>query len=119
MIFCFAEGIAKEQAFTCIDDVIIRAKINKNVWKILEFYFKIWGHQDWKPHQSKQYSLWKVQLIGKIVSDKGSQTVAIKFQDLKNLKKTDNEWEVMQNLGSLGFYSTFINNMHVDSKPFY
>ena len=35
------------------------------------------------------------------------------------MKSPENKRDVMRVLGSLGFYSTFIKNLRVDSKPFY
>ena len=70
------------------------------------------------PNKTKPF-LRKVQFFGHIVSDKGYQPVAKKVQDLKNLKSPENKRVVTRILGSLGFYSTFIKNLHVDSKLFY
>ena len=61
----------------------------------------------------------KISLDGHIVSDEGIQTVAKKFQDLKNLKGPENKKWVMRIFGSLDFYSTIIKKLHVDSKSFY
>ena len=70
------------------------------------------------PNKTKLF-LRKVQFLGHIVSDEGIQPVAKRVQDLKNLKSPENKRDVMRVLGSLGFYSTFIKKLHVDSKPFY
>ena len=35
------------------------------------------------------------------------------------MKSLENKKDVMRILGSLSFYSTFINNLHMHSKPFY
>ena len=61
----------------------------------------------------------KGQFNGHIVSDKGIQPIAKKVQDLKNLESPENKRDSMRIPGRLGFYSTFIKNLHVDSKPFY
>ena len=60
----------------------------------------------------------KFQYIGHVVSDKGIRPVAKKVEDLKNMKSPENRRVVMRILGSLGFYSIFIKDLHVDSKPF-
>ena len=120
MTIHFAETIAKKQAITYIDDVILEAKTKAEMWENLESYFKGLRSSGLKtaPNKTKLF-LRKVQFLGHIVSDKGIQPVAKKVQDLKNLKSPENERDVMRILGSLGFYSTFIKNLHVDSKPFY
>ena len=112
--------IAKKQAITYIDDVIFQAKTKAEMWKNLESYFKCLRSSGLKaaPNKTKLF-LRRVQFLGHIVSDKGIQPVAKKVQDLKNLKSPENKRDVMRILGCLGFYSTFIKNFHVDSKPFY
>ena len=120
MTIHFAEMIAKEQAFTYIDDVILEAKTKAEMWKNLESYFKCLRSSGLKaaPNKTKLF-LRKVQFLGHIVSDKRIQPVAKKVQDLKNLKSPESKRDVMRILGSLSFYSTFIKNLHVDSKLFY
>ena len=119
MTIHFAEMIAKKQAITYIDDVILQAKTKAGKWKNLESYFKCVKSSGLKaaPNKTKPF-LRKVQILGHIVSDEGIQPVATKVQDLKDLKSPENKRDVMRVLGSLGFYSTFIKNLHVDSKPF-
>ena len=70
------------------------------------------------PNKTKLF-LRKVRFLAHIVFDKGIQPVAKKVQDLKDLKSPENKRDIMRVLGSLGFYSTFIKNLHADSKPFY
>ena len=120
MTIHFAEVISTKQTITYIDDVILQAKTKARMWKNLDFYFRCLRSSGLKaaPNETKLF-LRKVQLLGHIVSDKGIQPVAKKVQDLKDLKSPENERDVMRVLGSLGFYSTFIKNLHVDSKPFY
>ena len=112
--------IAKKQAITYIDDVILQAKTRAEMWINLESYFKCLRSSGLKaaPKKTKIF-LRKVQILGHIVSDKAIQPVAKNVQDLKDLKSPENKRDVMRVLGSLGFYSTFIKNLHVDSKPFY
>ena len=115
-----AEMTAKKRDITYIKDVILQAKTKAEIGKNIESYFKCLISSGLKatPNKTKPF-LRKVQFLGHIVSDKGTQPVAEKVQDLKNLKSPENERDVMRILGSLGFYSTFIKNLHVDSKPFY
>ena len=119
MTILFAETMAKKQAITYIDDVILQAKSKQDMWKILESYFQRLRSSGLKaiPNKTKLFFR-KVQFLEDIVSDKGIQPVAKKVQDLKNLKCPENKRDVMRILGSLGFYSTFIKNLHVDSKFF-
>ena len=119
MTIHFAEMIAKKQAITFIDDVILQTKIKAEMWENLESYFKCLRPSGLKtaPNKTKLF-LRKVGFLGHISSDKGIQPVAKKVHDLKNLKSSENKRDVMRILGSLGFRSTFIKNLHVVSKPF-
>ena len=70
MTIHFAEMIAKKQAITYIDDVILQAKTKTEMWKKLESYFKCLRSSGLKvaPNKTKLF-LRKVQFLGLIVSD--------------------------------------------------
>ena len=112
--------MTKKQAITYIDDLILQAKNKAEMWKNLESYFKFLRSSGLKavPNKTKLF-LGKIHFLGHIVSCKGSQPVAKKFQYLKKLKSLENKSDILRILGSLSFYSTFIKNLHVESKPFY
>ena len=120
MTIQFAEMIAKKQAITYIDGVILQARNKAEMWKLLEAYFQCLTSSGLKaaPNKTKPF-LRKVQFFGHIVSDKAIQPVAKKVQDLKDLNSPENRRDVMRVLGSLRFHSTFIKNLYVDSEPFY
>ena len=59
------------------------------------------------------------QFLGHVISKNGIQPVKKKVDDLKALKSPEKKRDVMRLLGCLGFYSMYIKNLHVDSKPFY
>ena len=65
------------------------------------------------------FFLKKVQFLGHMVSGQGVQPIVKRVEKLKNLKSPTNKQEVMRILGCLGFYSSYIKNLHVDSKPFF
>ena len=120
MAIHFAEIIATKQAITYFDDVILPVKTKRDDWKNLGSYFQCLRSSGLKvaPNKFKLF-LRKVHLLGHIVSDRGIQPVAKKVQEIKNLKSLENKRDRMRILGSLDFYSTFIKNLQVDSKPFY
>ena len=61
----------------------------------------------------------KVHFLGHVVGKDGIEPVKKRVEDLKALKTPENKRDVMRVLGCLGFYSMYIKNLHVDSKPFY
>ena len=97
MTIHFAEMIAKKQAITYIDDVILQAKTKKDMWKTLESYFQSLRSSGLKvaPNKTTLF-LRRVKFLGHIVSEKGIQPVAKKVQDLKNLKSPENKRDVMR-----------------------
>ena len=114
----FAKMIAKKQAIIYLD-VILQAKTKNNIWKNLESCFQCLRSSGLRAAANKTKLLRKSQFLGLIASDKRIQPVAKKVQDLKNLKSPENKRVVMRVLGSIGFHSTFIKNLHVDSNSFY
>ena len=90
MTILFAEMIARKQAITYIDDVILQAKTKKDMWENLESCFHCLRSSGLKavPNKTKLF-LRKVQFLGHIVSDKGTQPVARNVHDLKNLKSPE------------------------------
>ena len=60
-----------------------------------------------------------MKILGHVISSEGIQPIAKRVKDLKNLKSPECKRDVMKVLGRLGFYSCYIKNLHVDSKPFY
>ena len=65
------------------------------------------------------FFLKKVNFLGHVISPEGIQAIAKRVKDLKNLKSPESKRDVLKVLGCLRFYSCYIKNLHVDSKPFY
>ena len=65
------------------------------------------------------FFLKKVKFLGQVISSEVIQPIAKRVKDIKNLKSPECKRDVTKVLGSLGFYSCYIKNFHVDSKPFY
>ena len=71
-----------------------------------------------QPEKTK-FFLCKVQFLGHVVGKDGIQLVKKEVEDLKALKTPENKRDVTRVLCCLGFYSMYIKNLQVDSKPFY
>ena len=65
------------------------------------------------------FFLKKVKFLGHVISPEGTQPIAKRVKDLKNLKSPESKRDFMKVPGCLGFYSCYIKNLHVDSQPFY
>ena len=111
--------IKKKQAITYIDYTIMQSQKKRNVLD-----------HPWVPHftqegwlksrpQKNLFFFKKVKFLGHVISSGGIQPIAKRVKDSKNLKSPESKRDVMKVLGCLGFYSCYIKNLHVDSKPFY
>ena len=65
------------------------------------------------------FFLKKVKFLGHVISPDGIQPLAKRVDDLRNFTSPQSKRDVMKVLGCLGFYSSYIENLHVDSQPFH
>ncbi len=77
------------------------------------FYEKVASKQ----HTQSFFFLSKVKFLGHIVSEQGIQLIAKRVEDFQNLKSPENQRDVMRTFGCLDFFSVYIQNLQVDSKP--
>ena len=109
--------IKSGQALTYIDDTIEQAQKAEEMYSIIKKYNLLLRKAGLKAQPEKtKYFLRKVQFLGHVVD--GIQPVKKSVEDLKALKTPENKRDVMRVIDCLGFYSMYIKNLHVDSKPF-
>ena len=65
------------------------------------------------------FFLKKLKFLGHVMSPERIQLIAKRAKDLKNLKNYESKRDVMKILGCPGFYSCYIENLHLDSQHFY
>ena len=118
MTIHFAEMIAKKQAVTYIEDVILQAKTKVEMWKNLESYFQCLISSGLRAKQNQALSE-KSSIPWTHCFRQRNSTSGQKGPRPKEPEKLENKRVVMRILRSLGFYCTFINSFHVDSKPSY
>ena len=120
MTFRFEPLIKKKQAITYIDDTIMQSQNKGEVFSIIQEYHNLLRKAGLKAAPEKTFFfLKKVKFLGHVISSEGIQPFEKRVKDLKNLISPDSKRDVMRVSGCLGFYSCFIKNLHVDSKPFY
>ena len=114
--------IKKKQAITYIDDTIMQSENKGELFSIIQEYrvTTYSGKLVWTLLQKKTFFFLKnVKFLGHVISSEGIQPIAKRVKNLKNLKSPESKRDFMKVLGCLGFYSCYIKNLHVDSKPFY
>ena len=77
------------------------------------------GRQVSKQRLTKHSFPKKIKFLGHVKSPHGIQSFAKRIKDSKNLKSPKSKRDVMKVLGFLGFYTCYIENLQVDSQPFY
>ena len=120
MTIHFDPLIRKKQAITYIDDTIMQSQNKNEMFTVINEYHTLLRKASLKAAPDKKYFfLKKVKFLGHVISPEGIQPIAKRVKDLKNLKSPESKRDVMKVLGCLGFYSSYIKNLHVDSQPFY
>ena len=120
MTIHFEPLIKKKQAITYIDDTIMQSQNKGEMFSIIDEYHNLLRKAGLKAAPEKTFFfLKKVNFLGHVISSEGIQPIAKRVRDLGNLKSPECKRDYMRVLGCLGFYSCYIKNPHVDSKPFY
>ena len=65
------------------------------------------------------FFLKSVKFLGHVTLSEGIQPIPKRVKDLKNPQSPECKRDVMKVLGCLGFYSSYIKDLQVDSKAFY
>ena len=120
MTIHFEPLIKKKQAITYIDDTIMQSQNKGEMFSIIHEYHNLLRKAGLKAAPEKTFFfLKKVKFLGHVISSEAIQPIAKRVKDLKNLKSPECKRDLVNVLGCLGFYSCYIKNLHVDSKPFF
>ena len=120
MTILFEPLIKKKQAITYIDDTIMQSQNKGAIISIIHEYHNLLRKAGLKAAPEKTFFLLKkVKFLGHVISSERIQPNAKRIKDFKNNKSPECKRDVMKVLGYLGFYSCYIKNIHVASKPFY
>ena len=110
--------IKKEQTISYIDDTIMQSKNKREMFSIIHEYHSLLRKAGLKAAPEQTFFLLrKVKFLGHVISSEEIQSIAKRVK--KNLNSPESKRDVMKVLGCLGFYSCYIKNLYVDSKPFY
>ena len=112
--------VKKKQTITYIDGTIMQSQNKGEMFSIIHDYHNLLRKAGLKADSEKTFFfLEKLNFLGHVISSEGIQPIAKRVKDLKSLKSPEFKRDVMKVLGSLGIYSCYIKNLHVDSKLFY
>ena len=120
MTIHFEPLIKEKQAITYIDDTIMQSQNKGETFSIIHQYHNLLRKAGLKAASEKNFFfLKKVKFLGQVIPSEGVQPIAKRVKDLKNFKSPESKRDVMKILVCLRFYSCYIKNLHVDSKPFH
>ena len=120
MTIHFEPLIKKKQAITYIEDTIMQSQNKSEMFSIIHEYHNLLRKVGLKAAPEKTFFfLKKLKFLGHVISSDGIQQIAKRVKDLKNIESPECKRDVMKVLGCLGFYSCYIKNLHLDSKPSY
>ena len=120
MTIHFDPLIKNKQATTDINDTIMQSQNKNGMFTVINEHHTLPRKAGLKAAPDKTFFLLKeVKFLGNVISPEGFQPIAKRVKDLKNLKSPESKRDVMRVLGCLAFYSCYIDNLPVDSQPFY
>ena len=120
MALSMAPFIQIKQALTYNDDTILQAQNEAGVFEIILKNHSLVRTAGVKVSPEKNFFIsQEVKFLGDIVSNIGTQPIAKRIQDSKNLETLENKREVMRVIGSFGWYSHYAQNLRVNCKPLY
>ena len=108
-------------ALVYIDDILLLAHTKTHMLDLIEQLHKISHCNNLKIAPEKSfYILLTVKFFGhEIGGHNTNKPIFSKVDGIQKLKTPTSKTELMRFIGSLNFYSKFINKLHISLKPFY
>ena len=116
----FRPLIDKRSALVYIDDILLLADEKQEMFELIKELHKIATRKNLKlaPEKSS-YMFFKVKLLGHEIGNNTINPVPSKIEAIKRIPSPKEKQDVMQFLGSVNFYSIFIEKVHINLKPLY
>ena len=116
----FQKLIDQGFALVYIDDILLLAHTKPHMLTLIEQLHQICQTNNLKIAPEKSfYILLTVKFLGHEIGNNTIKPVSSKVDALHKLKTPTSKTELMRFIGSMNFYSKFINKLHISLKPFY
>ena len=113
----FRSLIDKRSALLYIGDILLLADEKQEIIKELH---KIVTKENLKLAPEKSfYMLHKVKFLGHEIGNNTIRPIPSKIEAIKRIPSSKEKKDVMQFLGSVNFYSKFVEKLHINLKPLY
>ena len=116
----FRSLIDKRSALVYIDDIFLLADEKQEMFELISELHKIATKENLKLAPEKSfYMLLKVKFPGHEIGNTTIKPIPSKIEAIKKIPSPKDKKDVMQFLGSVNFYSKFIEKLHTNLKPLY
>ena len=102
------------------DDILLLANEKQEIFELIKKLHKIASRENLKVAPEKSfYMLLKVKFLGHEIGNNTIKPIPSKIDAIKKIPSPEEKKDVMQFLGSVNFYSKFIEKIHINLKPLY
>ena len=116
----FRSLIDKHSGLVCIDVILLLADKKDEMYELNKELHKIAAKENPKLAPEKSfYMLLKVKLLGHEIGNTTIKPIPSTIEAIKRILSLKDKKDVMQFLGSVNFYSNFIEKLHINLKPLY
>ena len=118
----FRSLIDKRSALVYIDDILLLANEIQEMFELIKDLHTIASRENmqYKLAPEKSFSmLLKVKFLGHEIGNNTIKPIPSKIEAIKRIPSPKEKKDVMQFLGSVNFYSKFIEKLHINLKPLY
>ena len=116
----FQKLIDQGFALVYIDDILLLSHTTSHMIEIIEQLHQICLKHNLKLAPDKSfYVLLTVKFLGHEIGNRTIRPIYSKIDGIHKLKTPTSKRELMRFVGSINFYSKFIQNLHVNLKPLY
>ena len=114
----FCSVIDKSSALVYFDDILLLADEKHEMFVLIKELQKIATKANLKLAPEKSlYMLLKVKFLGHKIRNNTIKPISSKVDAIKKIPSPKEKKDVMQFLGSVNFYSNFIEKLHINLKP--
>ena len=116
----FRSLIDKRSALVYIDDILLLANEKQEMFELIKELHTIASRENLKLAPEKSfYMLLKVKFLGHEIGNNTIKPIPSKIEAIKRIPSPKEKKDVMQFLGSVNFYSKFIEKLHINLKRLY
>ena len=116
----FRSHIDKRSALVYIDDILQLADEKQEMFELIKSFHKIATKTNLKVASEKSFfMLLKVKFLGHEIGNNTIKPIPSKIEAIKRIPSPTDKKDVMQFLGSVNFYSKFIEKLQINLKPLY